>query len=256
VGRGDAGVPAVLVTLPSAGTRERVRDGVREAARTRKGNSTARVGFGRDWGVAAGNAAEPGQRHGWRRARRPRSALECACEVRLVARRARGGQRGRCSPPVRPRARPTRPQRGCGGAGRPKHGGESYARGKGGQGPTLLPELTCARAGVHDGAGASGPRGYARESERERERLGAASRTRVARHGDQQQQGETRPEKASARRRRQRHLQTSCPSLARRPASPTAARWHRATARSTSARRPKHPHEQGSGRPHLGGHGP
>jgi hypothetical protein len=125
------GAAAVLATLPSAGTRERVCDGVREAARTRKGSSTARVGFGRDWGIAAGNAAEPGQRHGWRRARRPRLALECACEVRFVERRACGGQRGRCSPPVRPRARPTRPRQGHGGAGHPKRGGESYARGKG-----------------------------------------------------------------------------------------------------------------------------
>jgi hypothetical protein len=48
VGRGDAGAAAVLATLPSAGERERVCDGMREAARTSKGNTTARVGFGRD----------------------------------------------------------------------------------------------------------------------------------------------------------------------------------------------------------------
>jgi hypothetical protein len=62
------------------GPNQRVSDGVREAARTRKVATTARVGFGRDRGVAAGNATEPGRRHGRRRARRPRSALESACE--------------------------------------------------------------------------------------------------------------------------------------------------------------------------------
>jgi hypothetical protein len=45
-------------------------------------------------------------------------------------------------------------------------------------------------------------------------------------------------------------------SLARRPASPAAARWRGATTRSTSARRPGHPHGAGSDCPHLGGHGP
>jgi hypothetical protein len=48
---------------------------------------------------------------------------------------------------------------------------------RGDQDPVLPPGSTRARAGVHDGAGASGPRGYVRERERGREWLGAAPRT-------------------------------------------------------------------------------
>jgi hypothetical protein len=43
-GRGDGGMAAVLVTPPSAGTSERVRNGVLEAARMRMVNTTARLG--------------------------------------------------------------------------------------------------------------------------------------------------------------------------------------------------------------------
>jgi hypothetical protein len=81
----------------------------------------------------------------------------------------------------------------------------------------------------------------------------AASRSRAARRGVRRRERKARPE-------------SECASTkAAAPANEFVPAWHEgrhhqrrrgATARSTSARRPVHPQGQGSGRPHLGGHGP
>jgi hypothetical protein len=68
------------------------------------------------------------------------------------------------------------------------------AQEKGTKGPALPPGLACARAGVHYGARTSGPHGHTRERER-----------RVATHDGEKGR---LSQNASARRRRQRHLQT------------------------------------------------
>jgi hypothetical protein len=77
----------------------RERAGMRAtAARTRKAHTTVRVGVTARLvpaatgcrGVERGRAQ--GHRHGWRRARHPRSAHERACMVRPVVRCVRGGQ--------------------------------------------------------------------------------------------------------------------------------------------------------------------
>jgi hypothetical protein len=99
---------------------------------------------------------------------------------------------------------------------------------------------------------ASGSRGHARERERERERHDAASRTRAARHGEQRRQREARSRERARVDDGSDTCKRVCPSLARRPASPATARRRGATARSTSARSPGHPHGQGSSRPRLG----
>jgi hypothetical protein len=89
----------------------RERAGVRAtAARTRKEHTTVRVGVtARLVPVATGRRGEEcggaqGHRHGWRRARRPRSAHERACVVRPVVRCVRGGQ-GIGVPPLGDRVR-------------------------------------------------------------------------------------------------------------------------------------------------------
>jgi hypothetical protein len=165
-----------------------VCDGVREAAHTRKVTTTASVGFGRDSGVTAGNVAEPGSTP-WVAASSPP-----VVGSRVCVRGSAGGKvrswwpRIRCLPPspLRPCARGTRPQRGRGGAV-VLNAAASPTRAKRGQGPTLPTGSTRARAGVHDGVGASGPRDYVREHEceRESERLGAVPQKRAAWHSDQ-----------------------------------------------------------------------
>jgi hypothetical protein len=116
----------------------------------------------------------------------------------------------------------------------------------------LVPGWACACAGVHLGARASRP-ARSRARARTRPRHGVAVTS--ARHGIQRRHGtnELASERASMKAAAPAR---KYPSLARRPASPAAARRRRATARSTSARRPGHPHGEGSGCPHLGGHGP
>jgi hypothetical protein len=102
-----------------------------------------------------------------------------------VARRVLGDQ-GSGVPPLRPHARSTRRRRGRGGAvdrcaaARPS-AREMYQR------SSLALGWACARAGVHIGTRASGPRGHARE--REREHHSAASRTRAARRGARRREG-------------------------------------------------------------------
>jgi hypothetical protein len=172
-----------------------------------------------------GSRRSPARRHGRRRARRPRSVHEGARGFTAVAGRAQGGQgHGAYFLPLRDSTRGSRPWRGRGGADRSNAAAASYVRGKGPR-LNLAPGIdTCACWGAW-WRGASGLRGDARERkrERERDRLGAAPRTRVATHGGQRRHGKARP--------RERRVLTKaaapatyCPSLARRPASPAAAR--------------------------------
>jgi hypothetical protein len=175
--------------LNQCGARECACDGVHEAVRTRKVTTTASVGVGRDRGVAAGNAAEPGST--------PRVAASTAPAVgsRVCVPGSAGGKvcswrpRKRClSPsPMRPCARGTRPRRGRDGAA-VLNAAASPTREKRDQGPALPPGSTCARAGVHDGARAPDPRGLVHERECEREprrdiaiTSGTARRTTVTR---------------------------------------------------------------------------
>jgi hypothetical protein len=196
-----------------------------------------------------GSRRSPARRHGRRRARRPRSVHEGARGFTAVAGRAQGGQgQGAYFLPLRDSTRGSRPWRGRGGANRSNAAVASYVRGKGPR-LNLAPGIdTCACWGAR-WHGASGLRGDARECKRERER------DRLGTHGGQRRHGKARPRERRALTKAAAPA-TYCPSLARRPTSPAAARWRGATARSTSARRPGHPHGEGSGCPHLGGHGP
>jgi hypothetical protein len=197
-----------------------------------------------------GSRRIPGRRHGWRRAQRPRSAHESTCGFRRWQGTFRGQGYDAFSLPLCDNARGSRSRRGRGGAGRSNAAAASYARGKGPR-SNLAPGIDARTCWGAWWRGASGPRGDV--GERERERLGAALWTRAARLGVQQQQGEARPRE----RARVDEGSGTCKRVV--PA------WHEgrhhqrrrgATTRSTSARRPGHPHGEGSGRPHLGGHGP
>jgi hypothetical protein len=137
-----------------------------------------------------GSRRIPGRRHGWRRARRLRSAHESTCGFCRWQGAFSGQGYGAFSLPLRDSARGSRPRRGRGGAGRSNAAAASYARGKGPRSNLALGIDThaCWGARWH---GASGPRGDAREREHEckRERLGAAPRTRAARHDVQHDKG-------------------------------------------------------------------
>jgi hypothetical protein len=122
--------------------------------------------------------------------------------------------------PIRDGARGSWPRRGHDGANQSNAAAASYARAKEPR-LNLAPGIdthACWGARWH---GASGLRGDARECERDR--LGAASRTRVATHGRQRRHGKARPRKRRTLTKAATPA-TYCPSLARRPASPAAAR--------------------------------
>jgi hypothetical protein len=243
-GRGGAG------ELSHAGAQERVSDGVRGEVRARKVTSTASGEVGRDRGDGAASRRSLARRHGRRRARRPRLAGVYVTVHGVVF---RASQNATCYPLTTVRAfkttatRPSRARRRRG-----EHGGlgdHGWARKKGpkarpcphGCGARVL-GCTLVSAVARTGTHAS------------RTRHGAPTR----RGGDgRSQRPMAREEKLSgrrARRRRQRHLQKTASqpcSKAGLTSSGAAARW-----RSASARRPGHPHGEGRGRPHLGGHGP
>jgi hypothetical protein len=86
------------VALTSAGARERVCDGVREAAHTHKVATTTSVGVGRDRGVAAGNAAEPWSTPWVAASTAPAVGSRECVRVQPVARCVRGGQGNSASP--------------------------------------------------------------------------------------------------------------------------------------------------------------
>jgi hypothetical protein len=88
--------------------------------------------------------------------------------------------------PIRDGARGSRPRRGRGGAERSNAAAASYARGKGPR-LNLAPGIDSRACWGARWRGASGLRGDAceRKRERERDRRGAASRTRVATHSGQ-----------------------------------------------------------------------
>jgi hypothetical protein len=202
-----------------------------------------------------GSRRSPARRHGRRRARRPRSVRESASGFTAVAGRVQGGQgHGALFPSL---SATVHEALGHGEAAAVRVGLDTAAgptREDRGQGPTWSPGFdACACWGAR-WRGASGLRGDARERkrERERDRLGAAPRMRVATHGGQRRHGKARPRERRALTKVAAPA-TYCASLARRPASPAAARGNGAF---TSARRPGHPHGEGSGCPHLGGHGP
>jgi hypothetical protein len=115
----------------------------------------------------------------------------------------------------------------------------------------------CARLGVRGSWGAPGRKGVAARTvpcaSANTATAWRRSHERTTRHTTATRTNELASErsamKAAAPARKH-------PSLARRPASPAAAQRRGATTRSTSARRPGHPHGAGSDCPHLGGHGP
>jgi hypothetical protein len=76
----------------SAEARERVRNGAREAVRTRKVATTAGVGVGRDGASRWGSRRSPARRHGRRRARRPWSVRASARGFTAVAGCVQGDQ--------------------------------------------------------------------------------------------------------------------------------------------------------------------
>jgi hypothetical protein len=76
----------------SAEAHERVRDGAREALRTRKVATTAGVGVGHDGASWRGSRRSPARRHGRRRARRPRSVRASARGLTVVAGCVQGDQ--------------------------------------------------------------------------------------------------------------------------------------------------------------------
>jgi hypothetical protein len=96
-------------------------------------------------------------------------------------------------PPLRPRARSSRPRRDRGSAVDRYPAARPGARERD-QRSSLAPGLACARAGVHLGARASGSRGHTREREREHEQHGAASRTRAARRSARRREEQAKPE--------------------------------------------------------------
>jgi hypothetical protein len=158
-----------------------------------RSSASGRIGVSR-----RGSQRSPARRHGRRRARRPRSVRESASGFTAVVGCVQGGQ-GHGSlfpslfatvhealghdkaPAVRTgltrRRRPTREERG--------------------QGSNLAPGIDTRAWWGARWRGASGLRGDARERKRERkrDRLGAASRTRVATHGGQRRHGKARPRK-------------------------------------------------------------
>jgi hypothetical protein len=162
----------------SAGARERTCDGVRQAAHTRKVTTTASVGVGRDRGVAAGNATEPGSTS-WVAA-----TTASAVGSRVCVRDSAGGKvcswrprkRCLCPSPLRPCARGTRPRRGRGGAA-VLNAAASPTREKKGPRSSLAPGVDLRTCWGARWRGASGSHGYACERERKRERHGTTSQT-------------------------------------------------------------------------------
>jgi hypothetical protein len=176
------------VALTSAGARERVSDGVREEARTRKVATKARVGFGRDRGIAVGNEAEPGSTP-WAAAS-PTSAVGSRKRVRVrLGQGVPEAVKGAVPPPLR--CYHERDLTGHGEAAAVRivlNAAASPTREeKGGPRSSLAPRIDTRACWGARWREASGPRGYAREREcereREHERLGAAPRT----------QGDARP---------------------------------------------------------------
>jgi hypothetical protein len=225
-----------------------VCDGVRGEVRARKVTSTANGEVGRDRGDGAASRRSLARRHGWRRARRPRLAdvyVTCTawCLGRLRTRRATLWR-----PCVR--SRPRRhghPVRGGGAASTvcsvitaghekgPKARPCPHSCGARVLGCTLASAV--ARTGACAGTHTS------------RTRRGAPTR----RGGDGQSQ---RPTARGKRTRRAACVSTRAAA----PAENSIPAWlegrHHQRRHGASARRPGHPHGEGSGCPHLGGHGP
>jgi hypothetical protein len=193
----------------------------------------------------------PARRHGRRRARRPRAAYEHACACGSFTQGRSWRPRIWWPSPWRSRARLARPRQGRGDAGALEGGGEDRHKRAGSK------ARPCPRLGLRVCWGAPGRKGVAARTVPCASANAATAwrrgHERTTRHTTATRTNELASERASmkAAAPARKH-----PSLARRPASPAAARRRGATTRSTSARRPGHPHGAGSDCPHLGGHGP